>query len=96
MKAKQIELFGTAELAQPAKPPTPWPPAVPERVRRHLGEMLAEAQRAQFMPWPERRAEMLSHDFEALTGRLPSQEEASCWRARWEAELARLRRADAA
>lgn len=93
MSARQIELFGAAELAQPAKPKAPWPAPVPERVRRHLGEMLAEARHAQFMPWPDWRLEMLAHDFDALAARLPSDDEAAVWRAQWEAEVARLRAA---
>ena len=91
---KQIELFGAGDLAQPAKPRVPPPKPAPERVRRYLNEDLAFLRYAQITPWADWEVERRTSDFAALADELEP-EEAPTWKARWNAEIERLRAARA-
>lgn len=91
---KQIELFEAGLLAQPVKAAAAPPPSAPARVRRYLLEDLTYLRGAEVPPWGEREMTYRGGDFAALADEL-GPDEASEWKARWDAEIARLRAARA-
>jgi hypothetical protein len=79
---KQPDLFG-AEAAQPAYCPDP------DKVRRRLEKILAEARAAQKLPWEPTTVSLYRTIFPQMTNFLPDEEGAQL-RFEFETELARL------
>jgi hypothetical protein len=86
----QPDLFGDSQpelLADDAAPVAYHPD--PDRVRRRLRPILAEARAAATVPWEPRRAGLYRTIVPQMTLSLPD-EEAAQWRLDFEAEMARL------
>ena len=86
---RQGELFGRADLAQPAPGPAEWPAPIPERIRPKLERRLIELRRAAALGWPDWEVKAMTDHFTAMADRLGPEESAE-WVARWRAEMARL------
>ncbi len=80
---EQADLFGEDS-------PTPVYRADPDKVRRELHKILAEARAAQTMPWDAERALLYRTIFPQMTNWLP-EEEGTQLRFEFEAESARLK-----
>lgn len=82
----QGDLFGAPEPARPA-----WQPD-PDKVRRRLERILAEARAAETMPWDWSQQSLYRTIFPQMAGLLP-EDEAAQYRFRFEAEWERLKAA---
>ena len=82
----QGDLFGGAEPAQPA-----WTPD-PDKVRRRLERILAEARAAEQMPWDWSEQSLYRTIFPQMAGLLP-EDEAAQYCFRFEQEWERLKAA---
>ena len=82
----QGDLFGGAEPAQPA-----WQPD-PDKVRRRLERILAEARAAETMPWDWSQQSLYKTIFPQMAGLLP-EEEAAQYCFQFEQEWERLKAA---
>jgi hypothetical protein len=82
----QGDLFGGVEPSQPA-----WRPD-PEKVRRRLEAILAEARAARQMPWDWSEQSLYRTIFPQMAGLLPD-EEAAQYRFQFEQEWERLKAA---
>nr|MBA3447861.1 hypothetical protein [Pseudaminobacter sp.] len=77
--AKQPDLFGNTDLqgdlfgAEPARPG--WTPD-PDKVRRRLERILAEARSAEKMPWDWSEQSLYKTIFPQMAGLLPDEEAA--------------------
>jgi hypothetical protein len=89
----QPDLFGDSrsELFAGDAAPVAYHPD-PDRVRRRLRRILAEARAAATVPWEPRRAGLYRTIVPQMTLSLPD-EEAAQWRLDFEAEMARLEEA---
>lgn len=82
----QGDLFGEAELPQPV-----WKPD-PDKVRRRLEGILAEARAAEKMPWDWSEQSLYQTIFPQMASLLP-EEEADQYRFQFEQEWERLKAA---
>lgn len=82
----QGDLFGAAEPVPPA-----WQPD-PDKVRRRLERILAEARAAETMPWDWSQQSLYKTIFPQMAGLLP-EEEAAQYCFQFEAEWERLKAA---
>jgi hypothetical protein len=93
MSSRQLDLFQNDEQSDLSEDqPTPVFRADPEKVRRELLAILAEARSAQTLPWPAERAGLYRVIFPQMTNWLPD-EEAAQLRFAFETEMARLKAA---
>ena len=81
-KEKQPDLFGAEAEAPPYRPD-------PDKVRRRLEKILAEARAAQKLPWEPTTVSLYRTIFPQMTNFLPVEEGAQL-RFEFETELARL------
>ena len=88
MSYRQLDLFQTDEQPDEDRP-TPVFRADPEKVRRELHAILAQARAAQTMPWDSQRVGLYRTIFPQMTNWLP-EEEAAQLRFEFAAEMARL------
>lgn len=86
LSGQQGDLFGSAEPSQPA-----WTPD-PDKVRRRLERILAEARAADKMPWDWSEQSLYRTIFPQMAGLLP-EEEAAQYCFQFEQEWERLRAA---
>jgi hypothetical protein len=94
--AKQTDLFGDSEpqgdLFGPAEPAEPaWKPD-PDKVRRRLEDILAEARAAETMPWDWSEQSLYRTIFPQMADLLP-EEEAAQYCFQFETEWERLKAA---
>lgn len=92
---QQADLFGgTLPIASGPPPPPPKPrvKSPPERLRRHLMEILADLQRAERMFWKPWDEKWWVDIYRGIAADLEP-EEAADWGAKLDAELTRLKAA---
>lgn len=89
-EAGQLSLFGPGEGRM--QPPVRSYAPDPETIRRRLNALLAEARKAEAMPWPERDARMWQTVFPQMANWLPG-DEADRLRLEFGREIERLKAA---
>jgi len=87
MSRTQLDMFGETDDMFPDQPVVYRPD--PDKVRRRLERILAEARAAQSMPWDRSKKRLYQQIFPQMTNWLP-EEEAAQYKFAFEEEIRRL------